>query len=140
MFEDYENNATHKKSIIALLYKMVKADGGIAPIEKQYLFDIAKNIGLDTASVKEVVRNPDAYQLETPTDEQDRMTIMYYLLFMMRVDGKILPAEEKLVYEAGFRLGFNELLVRDLIKVMKQYLDAEIPPEEMLKHVRKYLN
>jgi RAB protein geranylgeranyltransferase component A len=68
------------------------------------------------------------------------MTILYYLLFMMRVDGVIDQQEEQLVHEAGFRLGFNEKMVDDLIHVMKTYLNKEIPPEVMLQQIKKYLN
>ena len=102
--------------------------------------DVAESIGLDMFTVKEVLENPSNYRLESPPDEQERMTILYYLLFMMCVDGKIEPQEEKLIHEAGFRLGFNELLTADLIKVMKKYLTKDIPPEAMLEQIRKYLN
>ena len=59
---------------------------------------------------------------------------------MMRVDGQIKAREEKLIHEAGFRLGFNELLITDLIRVMKTYLKKDVPPEAMLEHIRKYMN
>ena len=140
MFNDYENNIEQKKSIIALLYQMASSDHKISPIEKRYLNDIASNIGLDTFSVEEILKDPKKYRLETPPDEGRRMTILYYLLFMMRVDGKIKKREEKMIHEAGFRLGFNELLTADLIRVMKTYLKEDVPPEAMLKQIRKYMN
>jgi len=140
MFDNYQNNAEQRKSIIALLYQMASTDKNISPIEKRYLNDIATNIGLDGFSVDEVLANPKKYQLAAPTDEGGRMTILYYLLFMMRVDGQIKEREEKLIHEAGFRLGFNELLTADLIGVMKTYLKDDIPPEAMLEHIRKYMN
>ena len=48
--------------------------------------------------------------------------------------------EEKLIYEASFRLGFNEKLTEDLIGVMKTYLNKAIPPDVMLKQIKKHLN
>ena len=59
---------------------------------------------------------------------------------MMRVDGRIEKGEEKLIYTASFRLGFNEKLTEDLIGVMKTYLNKEIPPDLILTLVKKYLN
>ena len=59
---------------------------------------------------------------------------------MMRVDGRIEKGEEKLIYEASFRLGFNEKLTEDLIGVMKTYLNKEVPPHVMLTQIRKHLN
>ena len=140
MFDNYQNNAEQRKSIIALLYQMASSDKNISSIEKRYLNDIASNIGLDAFSVDEVLENPKKFQLATPPDEGQRMTILYYLLFMMRIDGRIQEREEKLIHEAGFRLGFNELLTSDLIGVMKTYLKDEIPPNAMLEQIKKYMN
>jgi uncharacterized tellurite resistance protein B-like protein len=138
MFEEYD--IEQRKSIIALLFKLAKSDNSVSNIEKLYLRDIANSIGIDSFSIDEILKNPAAYPLKTPLDERERMTILYYILFMMRVDGRIEKGEESLVYKASFRLGFNEKLTEDLIGVMKTYLNKEIPPDIMLKQIRKHLN
>jgi len=140
MFNNYEKNIEARKSIIAILYQMAKSDNSVANIELVYLNKVAKNIGLDPIDVEEVINHPEDFPLVAPSEAGERMTILYYLLFMMRVDGIIKEREEKLVYEAGFRLGFNEKLVYDLIHVMKTYLNKELPPEAMLEQIRKHLN
>ncbi len=140
MFNNYEKNIEDRKSIIAILYQMAKSDNFVSNIELVYLNKVAKSIGLNPIDVEEVIDHPEDFPLTAPTDEGERMTILYYLLFMMRVDGVIESREEKLVHEAGFRLGFSENLIADLIRVMKTYLNKEIPPEVMLEQIRKYLN
>lgn len=138
MFEEYD--LEQRKSIIALLFKLAKSDNSVSNIEKLYLRDIANSIGVDAFSIDEILENPEAFPLKSPLDERERMTILYYLLFMMRVDGRIEKGEEKLIYESSFRLGFNEKLTEDLIGVMKTYLNKEIPPEVMLTQIKKHLN
>ena len=138
MFEEYD--LAQRKSIIALLFKLAKSDDSVSNIEKLYLRDIANSIGIDSLSIDEIIQNPEAYPLKVPLNERERMTILYYLLFMMRVDGRIEKGEEKLIYTASFRLGFNEKLTEDLIGVMKTYLNKELPPDLMLTLVKKYLN
>ncbi|MFK8004713.1 MAG: hypothetical protein AB8H03_00010 [Saprospiraceae bacterium] len=138
MFEEYD--IEQRKSIIALLFKLAKSDNSVSNIEKLYLRDIADSIGVDSFSIDEILENPEAYPLKVPLDERERMTILYYLLFMMRVDGRIEKGEEKLIYEASFRLGFNEKLTEDLIGVMKTYLHKEVPPSVMLTQIKKHLN
>ena len=138
MFEEYD--LAQRKSIIALLFKLAKSDDSVSNIEKLYFRDIANSIGIDSLSIDEIIQNPEAYPLKVPLNERERMTILYYLLFMMRVDGRIEKGEEKLIYTASFRLGFNEKLTEDLIGVMKTYLNKEIPPDLMLTLVKKYLN
>ena len=87
MFEEYD--IEQRKSIIALLFKLAKSDNSVSNIEKLYLRDIANSIGIDSFSIDEILKNPAAYPLKTPLDERERMTILYYILFMMRVDGRM---------------------------------------------------
>ena len=140
MFENYENEYERNRATIAMLIKMVTIDNRIDPIEKKFLGEIAIQLGMIEEDISTIIENPEAFALKPPAAEEDRMRILYYLLFMMRVDGKIPPEEEKLCYKAGLRLGFNEQLTGDLIRVMKTYHDEEIPPEAMINVVKKYLN
>jgi hypothetical protein len=140
MFENYENEYDRNRATIAMLIEMVTIDNRIDPIEKKFLADIARQLGLLPDDIAAIIKNPEKFALKPPASEEDRMRILYYLLFMMRVDGKIPQEEEKLCYKAGLKLGFNEQLTGDLIGVMKTHLNEEIPPEAMINVVKKYLN
>ena len=140
MFEKYKSDYDRNRATIAMLMKMVTVDNRIDPIEKRFLGDIARQLGLQQVDIDTISENPDQFALKPPSSEEERMRILYYLLFMMRVDGKIPPEEEKLCYKAALRLGFNEQLTRDMITIMKTYLDDEIPPDAMINVVKKYLN
>ena len=140
MFQDYKEDHERNKAIIAMLYKMAVADNDLHFVEQELILQIAEQMGLRMEDVAIVFANPDDYVLRPPKNEEDRMTILYYLLFTMRIDGVIKPAEEKLCYEAGLQLGFHHQLVTDLINIMKKYLDREVPSEELLDAIRKYLN
>lgn len=140
MFEKYKSDYDRNRATIAMLVKMVTVDKKIDPVEKKFLGDIARQLGLQPEDIATISENPDKFALKLPASEEERMRILYYLLFMMRVDGKIPPEEEKLCYKAGLRLGFNEQLTGDMIRIMKTYLDEDIPPDAMIDVVKKYLN
>ena len=134
--EEYQRN----KAIIALMIKMAKADYNIDPIEKRFIYDVADRLNLTQEDVIDVINNLEDHILKPPADEGERMKILYYLLFMMRIDGEIPVEEEQLCYKASLRLGFNEQLTAEMIDLMKKYLKEELPPEAMVKVIRKYLN
>ena len=140
MFDNYENEYDRNRATMAMLIKMVTIDNKIDPIEKAFLGDIARQLGILQEDIVSIIDNPEKFALKPPPAEEDRMRILHYLLFMMRVDGKIPKEEEKLCYKAALRLGFNEQLTGDMIRIMKSYLDEEIPPEAMINVVKKYLN
>ncbi len=140
MFEDRTEDLERKKGIIAMLIKLANVDDNAVAIERRFIMDVAEQLGLGRADLTAVAKNPDEFELKPPEGEQERMNILYYLLFTMRVDGVIKEEEERLCYKAGLRLGFNEQLTADLIRVMKTYLKEDIPEEAMLDAIRKYLN
>ena len=129
-----------KLAIIALLLQMAGVDQHLDQIEEKYIHEIARQMDLEPSSVKMIQKSPEKYPFSVPKDEHERMTILYYMIFLMRADGKILPPEEEMCYKIGLKLGFNHNMVMDLIAVLKIYIKEDVPPEIMLEHVRKYLN
>ena len=140
MSEEYFKKKEGKKAIIALLFQMADADEAVDPKEEKFVYDVAAYIGLTPSDVQSVKDNPTDHRFVAPPEEQERMNILYYLLFAMAVDGRIEEEEERLCYKAGLRLGFNDRMTADLIAVMKQYLNKEMPGDALIKEIKKYLN
>ena len=140
MIEGFGINADKNRSIVALLVDMARSDLFSAPIEFQYIFGIAEQLGVSRLEVEDVRDNPKNFPFDPPPTEQERMTILYYLLFTMRVDGEIKPSEENYLHDISLKLGMNPLLTEDLIRVMKSYANESVPPSAMLEQVKKYLN
>ena len=140
MFKDYKEIRDRNMAILAMLVQMAEADNDLDLAEQEFILEVAYQVGLTGDEVEEIFTEPSKFVLKPPKNEEDRMSILYYLLFMMRIDGKILPKEEEMCYKAGLRLGFNHDMVSDLIQVMKNYLFEELPEDALLDVVRKYLN
>ena len=126
--------------IIKTLLEMSVSDGDFDESEVIYILKVGETIGLDKDIMEDIIRNRKSIEFVPPTSEEDRMAFLYYSLFMMKADNKITEEERNLVYKIGFRLGFNELLLTDLIKVMEKYLTNKVPPHALLKKIKKYLN
>lgn len=140
MSELYYSEDKLKRSIIGLLLKLQEADEKVTREETAYILKVAYHLGLDEADVTAIKADHRRYEIQIPKNEKERMTILYYLLFLMRIDGKISTEEEVVVREFGFRLGFRTALTSDLITIIKKYADQKVPPEEMLDAIRAYLN
>ena len=127
------------KAIVALLYKLMGADHDEDPHELAYIMHIGERLGLSDDILKEVSFDVDSYELEPPSDKKERITILYYFLFLMKADGLIQPEEEDFVIDFGKKLGFQEDMIVDLIEVLKEYVDTAVPPQEMYSRLKKYL-
>jgi len=129
-----------KKSIIAMLLRLQASDRAKDIREFAYIHKVATHLGLSANDVTSVEEAIEQYPLRPPADEKERMTILYYLLFLMEIDGAISKEEEDLVKEFGLRLGFRISLTSELIEVIRKYSNRQIPHNAMLELIRKYLN
>ena len=129
-----------KKSIIAMLLRLQASDHAKDIREFAYIHKVATHLGLSAHDVTSVEEAIEDYPLRPPAEEKDRMTILYYLLFLMEIDGEVTAEEEDLVKEFGLRLGFRISLTAELIDVIRKYSDTQVPQEAMLELIRKYLN
>lgn len=140
MSELLQSEERLKKSIIAVLLRLLHIDKNTSSSEFAYILKVAFNLGLTKADVDNVEKNIESYPLKAPANEQDRMTILYYLLFLMEIDGKVSKSEEIFVQEFGFKLGFRTTLTAELIEVIKEYASKRLPADAMLNRIRTYLN
>ena len=124
-----------RRDIIKLLMELAKADGVIQNQEKEFILDACNNLGIDINEIKE-----NDKEIKFPKTEQERMTVLYYLLFMMNSDGKITNEEEIFIKKIGFKLGFRARLIEDMLDTIAQYPDKSIPPNALVENIKKYLN
>ena len=134
------SSIAQKKGFIATLFKMTAADNRLEPKELIYILEAGMQIGFDRETIVKIGQETELHPLVIPSDEMQRMTMLYYLLFLMRIDGDIAPDEEIFAKMFGFKLGFNHLMLDELVEVMKEHVNAELPDSLLLEKVRKYLN
>ncbi|MFK7810080.1 MAG: TerB family tellurite resistance protein [Saprospiraceae bacterium] len=137
---EYLNDKEHRQSIISLLLEMVASDKKLAVQEEKFVRDVASHLRLTPSDIQMVKDDPTNFKFVPPPEENERMNILYYILFAMAVDGEITQEEENFCYKIGLRLGFNDRMTADLIRVMKQYLNKEMPEGALIKEVKKYMN
>jgi len=140
MFGDLNNDVEKNRSILALLVEMARADKSQSPLEDQYIAFVSKQLGISAEELELIKNKPEEFPFIVPESEQERMTILYYVLFTMRSDGEIKEMEESICHKVGLKLGFIPSLTQDLIRVMKTYAREAIPPEAMIDQIKKYLN
>lgn len=126
--------------LLKLLVYMSQTDNPLNESEFSYLIYVCNKLKIDPEELRKFENIKDIEKDILPTSEQDRVNILYHLLFIMNSDDNINPAEEKAVYQLAFKLGFGEETTRDFINLMKQYKLNELPPGSMLKIINKFQN
>jgi uncharacterized tellurite resistance protein B-like protein len=126
--------------LIKILFHLAKADGEIKEQEFSYLLYVANKLRIDPEELRSLNIPENELNEILPSDEQDRMNVLYHLLFLMEADTIVDEREEKVVFHFGHLLGFSELMIKDFIHVFKKNDLDDLPPSAMLDIVRKYQN
>ncbi len=129
-----------RKALLAILVQIQNIDSDRSSRETSYIEYVAKELGLIPSQIEEIVENPEAFPMIPPAKESQRMTLLYYMLFFMNVDGRVTKEEEQIVKKWGFQLGFRPELTSELVDLIKQHINQKLPPEKMLDKIRTYLN
>ncbi len=130
----------YRAAVIYMLLRMMDADGHKDRKEYMYILKVASEMGMTPEDIAALTPEDLSRNGKMPESERDRMTILYYLLFMMDMNGVITAEEELLIREFGYLLGFRIDLVADLIGVIKNNHADESPTDELLETIRTYLN
>ena len=128
------------RQLIGMLAELSRADGEVGPAERRFLEDVGRQHGLPAEEVARLSRDGSGDPAVLPTSEPERMTALYYLLFLSRVDHKVDTAEEAVLHRYGLRLGIRPALVDDFVGLARAYRGQAIPPAEMIGRIRAYLN
>ncbi len=130
----------YRAAVISMLLRMMDADGHTDRMEYLYILKVAYEMGMTPEDIALLTPEDLNRKGKLPESERDRMTILYYLLFMMDMNGVITPEEETLIREFGHLLGFRIDLVADLIHVIKNHPAGGSPTDEFMDTIRTYLN
>ncbi|MEE9439309.1 MAG: hypothetical protein V3V14_09945 [Saprospiraceae bacterium] len=137
-FEELAEEAK-KENVIMLLVNMSKTDGHLHENELAYILKASLSMGINIKRVSELVVESNDY-MYIPKSEMERMTILYYLIFLMRIDGEIQDKEEEMFHYFGVKLGFNPLMIGDVLKVVSTNLNTKLPLDAIINEMKKYLN
>ena len=130
----------YRPAVIYMLLRLMAADGRQDRREYLYFIKVMYEMGMTMEDLAAMTKAPLPKEDKLPSDERERMVILYFLLFMMESDGVVAEEEVRLVKDLGHQLGFRIELVSDLIQVIKTYDHISSPSEALLDKIRTYLN
>ena len=128
-----------KQNILSIMLAMSKVDNVVHDNEMMYILQLGLSMDMSEEEILQIAKD-DKPSLFVPASEADRMTILYYLVFLIKVDGVVSEEEKEMLYHFGLKLGFNPLMVANIIRVIQANIGKKLPPNALIKEVRKYLN
>lgn len=129
-----------EEELLSILIKLSRVDDYFDEFELGYLIKVGQHLGLDNDRVEHMIKNPKELPLSIPPSEEKRMQVLYYLLFLMKIDTVISEQEIETVHHYGFMLGFSRPMIDEFIILMKDHRFKQVPTKMMIDIIRKYQN
>jgi len=104
-----------KKSHLTNLISLMAIDGHIDDREKAILAFIAQRLGVQADTLKKMIAQPQKAKFVIPKDENQRLTQLVDLVFMMMVDGEVDEREMDYCVTAAVKMGFSPAKVREIV-------------------------
>ena len=128
------------EEIISILIHLSASDNHFDATELSYILNVGKHLGVKDHIVESLIRDPFIREINIPEKEEDRMTILYYMLFLMKIDRNINEEERNLIHHYGFKLKFSRAQLNDFLDLMDHYKDTRVPTNEMIEIIKRYKN
>ena len=128
------------EELISILVHLSFSDNHFDTSELSYILNVGRHLGVGDHIVESMIKDPYVVDIQIPEPEEDRMTILYYMLFLMKIDRKINEEERGLIHHYGFKLGFSRAQIDDFLDLMAHYKDSRVPTDEMISIIKRYKN
>ena len=128
------------EELLSTLVKLSRVDDFFDQFELSFLIKVGQQLKIDNDRVEQLIKQPLTGELTIPTSERDRMSILYHMLFLMKIDTVISEEEIEMIYHYGFKLGFPQPMLHEFISTVESHKFKPIPNEVMLEIIKKYQN
>lgn len=126
------------QSMVADLIKMAKSDNELREVEFEFLHTLARQLGVTTDEFKELFER--YIEFKPPRLEVDRIVQFQRLVLLMNVDQDTSEQELNYIRTVGIRMGLQPRATDEVLRVMNNYEDKVIPPEELIRIFKTFHN
>lgn len=104
---------------------IAKADGVISAEESKLLHKMGQKISLSEEQVSAIIKNPNKFAINPPSDREERFEQMIELIQMVQVDGKIDDREMKVLERVAVGIGYRDLDDVDVESILAMIVRGE---------------
>ncbi|MDA7803199.1 TerB family tellurite resistance protein [Crocinitomix sp.] len=104
---------------------IAKADGVVTKEEEDLLHKIGQNISLSEEQVKEIIKNPTAFEIVPPSSREERYEQIIELLQMVHIDGNIDDKEMIVLERVAVGIGFRDIDDVDIESILALIVRGE---------------
>jgi len=100
---------------ISILAQLANADGDFDIRELAFIYNVSLRNNIEVETIAEIINEPHPIISYDTLSRNEKVDYMTDILFLMMIDGKILPKEIQFCLTLSKKLGFNQSDIQNLI-------------------------
>jgi hypothetical protein len=109
-----------------ILIQLAEADKNLAAIEKERIFEIARNRKFPIEEVKELIRNPEPIDSLGALSDSTRYEYLLTCVELMLIDKKVFNSELLFCKNVAIKLGFKQSVINFLAENFESHSREEL--------------
>ncbi len=130
-------SGTQKKNRghLANIARIARSNGKINRDELRLLKKIQKDLNISELAFKKIIRKPEAFPMNPPSNYEERIERLYSLVHMILVDKESFDLSAKLLKKLAIGIGFpiqtHEEVVNVAIEMAQKNIDFDVFSQEI---------
>lgn len=133
---DRKKMMSHVRNLVALAY----ADGKFSDEEKQYVANVATEVGMTADEMKLIINDPDGIRFEMPSNDIEKLEQLYDLILLMMIDGELNENEMIFCRAMAIKMKIPYQIVDELVAKVINFITDNFYIEDVIGELEKTMN
>ena len=133
---DRKKMMSHVRNLVALAY----ADGKFSDEEKQYVANVATEVGMTADEMKLIINDPEGIRFEMPSNDIEKLEQIYDLILLMMIDGELNENEMIFCRAMAIKMKIPYQIVDELVAKVINFITDNFYIEDVIGELEKTMN
>ena len=133
---DRKKMMSHVRNLVALAY----ADGKFSDEEKQYVANVATEVGMTADEMKLIINDPEGIRFEMPSNDIEKIEQIYDLILLMMIDGDLDENEMIFCRAMAIKMKIPYQIVDELVAKVINFITDNFYIEDVIGELEKTMN
>lgn len=133
---DRKKMMSHVRNLVALAY----ADGKFSDEEKQYVANVATEVGMTADEMKLIINDPEGIRFEMPSNDIEKLEQIYDLILLMMIDGELNENEMIFCRAMAIKMKIPYQIVDELVAKVINFITDNFYIEDVIDELEKTMN
>lgn len=126
---------SHVRNLVALAY----ADGKFSDEERQYVANVATEVGMTADEMKQIINDPDGIRFIMPENDIEKIEQLYDLILLMMIDGDLNENEMIFCRAMAIKMKIPYQVVDEMVAKVINFITDNFYVEDVINELAEMM-